>query len=500
MLAACSGDGPTVPVVPEPDPDPDEVAIPAITREFRGLWIATVANIDWPSRSGLSVAAQQAELLTILNRAQELRLNAVLLQVRAAGDAMYSSNLEPWSRSLTGVQGTAPGWDPLTFAVAEAHARGIELHAWFNPFRAGNVADTALLAPQHFARRRPDLARTYCTQRWFDPGEAEVHAHTYAVIRDVMRRYDIDAVHLDDFFYPYPDSRCAGLQFPDSATYARYQAQGGTLSRNDWRRDNVNRFVQQLQREVRAESPTVRVGISPFGIWRPGSPTGVVGLDAYASIFADSRLWFTSGWVDYLAPQLYWSRSASGQSFTALLDWWSQQNTQRRHLWPGLAAYRVADGSSSAYVAGEIEGQVAAMRARSGSAGGPSGTILYNTTSVVSNRGGLGTLLETSVNTTGAVVPATTWLDATRPAAPAYSVSAPVSGVRTVSITGTAPANTRWWLVRWRDGTTWRSRQVPASVRLINVPPALDGQPVRVIVVNALSHAGVESAPSRWTP
>ncbi len=474
--------------------------VPAIDREFRGLWIATVANIDWPSRSGLSTANQQSELIAILDRAQTLKLNAVILQVRPAGDALYSSNIEPWTRSLTGTQGGSPGWDPLTFAVEQAHARGIELHAWFNPFRAGNLSDSLSLASNHFSRQRPDLTRPYCTQRWFDPGEPEVHAHTYRVIRDVVTRYDIDAVHLDDFFYPYPDSRCAGLQFPDSAVYARFVAGGGTMSRDDWRRDNVNRFVQQLQQEVRQVDPTVKVGISPFGIWRPGTPPGIVGLDAYGSIFADSRLWLNRGWIDYLSPQLYWSLSSTGQNFTALLDWWTQQNTQQRHLWPGLASYRVADGSSSAFAATEIQGQVTATRQRANATGGPTGTILYNTTSVMQNRGGLSTLLESSVNVNDAVVPASPWLDATVPAAPTFTVasSSSATGTRQIAIAADASGRARWWLVRWRDGTRWRSRVMRSALSGVSVPGDSNGQPVRVIVVHALSASGVASSPTTW--
>ncbi len=504
LTAACRGDAPTAPIDnggPGGGGGSGNVVVPDIPREFRGLWIATVANIDWPSRSGLAVEAQQAELLAILDRAQALRLNAVLLQVRAAGDALYMSNLEPWSRALTGTQGANPGWDPLAYAVTQAHARGIELHAWFNPFRAGNLSDSLQRSPTHFSRTRPDLARAYCTQRWFDPGEADVHTHTFAVIRDVVRRYDIDAVHLDDYFYPYPDARCAGLPFPDSVTYARYVAQGGALTRNDWRRDNVNRFVEQLQREVRRESPTVRVGISPFGIWRPGTPPGIVGLDSYASIFADSRLWLNRGWVDYLSPQLYWARNSSGQPFNTLLDWWMTQNTMQRHLWPGLAAYRVADGTGSAYVASEIEGQIVSTRARVSAAGGPSGAILYNTTSVMQNRGGLATLLAASVYASDAVVPATPWLDASQPVAPVFTVgAASAAGARTVRVTSAPDPVVRWWLVRWRDGTTWRSRVLPIATNTINIPAGNASQPTSAVAVYAISRTGVASAPTLWTP
>lgn len=490
-LAACA-DAPTAPVVPAPPSVPIDTGVPAIPREFRGLWIATVANIDWPSRSTLSREAQQSELVAILDRARTIGVNAIILQVRAAGDALYPSSLEPWSRSLSGTQGVDPGWDPVAFAIEQARARGLEFHAWFNPFRAGNLSDSLARSIEHLARRRPDLVRPFCTQLWFDPGERDVQDHALAVIADVVRRYDIDAVHLDDYFYPYPDSRCLGLSFPDSAGYARYVQGGGALGRDDWRRDNVNRFVEALRPTVHAIAPHVRVGISPFGIWRPGTPPGITGLDSYASIYADSQWWLSRGWVDYFAPQLYWARSSAGQPFNTLLDWWISRNTMQRHLWPGLAAYRVADGTSSAFQADEIQGQIASTRARVSAAGGPTGTILYNTTVVMQNRGGLSTLLQTTVNPTASVVPATPWLGAAAPAAP-VARSAPLGTGRELRLdppVGTAP---RWWLVRWRDGNAWRLRQLPASQRTLPWPSITGGGLVPELVVEALSPTGVAS-------
>jgi len=498
-LAGCgSTSAPTAPVPPviaTPTPPQTALTVPAIAREFRGLWIATVANIDWPSRSDLTVNAQQGELGLILDVAQNAGLNAVVLQVRAAGDALYASPHEPWARVLTGTQGTNPGYDPLAYAVTQARLRGLEVHAWFNPFRAANLADTSRLAPQHFAKRRPDLTRPYCTQLFFDPAEPDVRDQAILVMLDVLRRYDIDAVHMDDFFYPYPDTRCPGLDFPDSAGYARYRGAGGALTRGDWRRDNVNRFVERLYREVRAVSPTARVGISPFGIWRPGNPVGITGLDAYASIYADSRLWLQRGWVDYLAPQLYWSLASIGQNFTSLISWWGLQNTQRRHLWPGLASYRVNDGSASPYVASEIPAQIQVARGQAALAGGATGVVLYNTTSVRTNRGGLTTLLSEGVFATPAIPPASPWLDAVSPAAPTFAVSA-AAGVLQVTMTPGRDDTLSWWLVRWRVNGTWRQRQVLASTRTFDVPAAgVDG-----IVVNAIDRTGNASADVIWRP
>lgn len=486
VLAAACSDGPTGPGAPA------ALTVPPIAREFRGMWIATVANIDWPSAAGLAPAQQRFEMRQLLGVAQGRGLNAVVLQVRAAGDALHPSTLEPWSRALTGTQGADPGYDPLAYALAEAHARGLELHAWFNPFRAGNASDTASLAASHLARRRPDLVRTHCTQRWFDPGEPEVQDHAIAVILDVLRRYDVDAVHLDDFFYPYPDSRCPGLDFADSATYARYVDAGGTLARADWRRDNVDRFVQRLYTEVRAVSATARVGISPFGIWRPGNPAGVSGLDAFASIYADSRRWLRNGWLDYLAPQLYWSIASTGQGFGALIGWWREQNVQRRHLWPGLAAYRVSDGTGSAFSPGEIGSQIAIAREESRQSGGATGVILYNASSVRTDRSAFMTGIANGPFADGALPPATTWLDAGPPPAPGVTV-VESQGELDVVITG---SDARWWLVRWRTRGRWSQRLLPASQRTF----VTDASGVDAVVVNAIDRVGNASEDARWRP
>jgi uncharacterized lipoprotein YddW (UPF0748 family) len=296
---------------------------PALPREFRGAWVASVGNIDWPSKAGLTTQQQQAELLALLDKAVALRLNAIVLQVRPGCDALYASKLEPWSEYLTGTMGRAPepSYDPLAFAVTEAHRRGLELHAWFNPFRARHAAAKSPAASNHISKTRPELVRKYGALLWLDPGEAAVHEHSLRVILDVTRRYDVDGVHLDDYFYPYPEKTAAKqvVPFPDDASWRKYQKSGGKLARDDWRRDNVNRFVQRLYASVKAEKPWVKVGISPFGIWKPGNPPGVRGMDATQEIFADALKWFHAGWVDYFAPQLYWSIDAPEQSFPALL-------------------------------------------------------------------------------------------------------------------------------------------------------------------------------------
>lgn len=456
-------------------PPAQDTVVPPLTIEFRGLWIATVANIDWPSRAGLGADEQKAELIAILDRAAQIGMNAIILHVRPAADALYRSSLEPWGAMLTGTQGADPGYDPLQFAIDAAHARGLELHAWINPFRAGNSRDTLKLAATHVWNTKRNLVRVYGTNLWLDPGEPAAQQHSMNVIRDIVTRYDIDAIHADDYFYPYPQGT---LTFDDDTTYAQY---GGGMTRADWRRANIDRFVERLYKEVHAIKPTVRVGISPFGIWRPGNPPGVNGLDAYASIYADARKWLQEGWVDYLAPQLYWAISAPQQSFPALLDWWLAQNVKGRHVWPGLAAYRVQDGTASAFTLQEIPSQIQTARARNAS-----GHALYNTTALFKrNSGQLSTLLDTDVYTDRSIVAPATWLDNTPPAMPTVTL-----GTSEATIGGAA-ADTRWWIIRKKTSSGWVVQQQFVTNRTI----PLDSSVTR-IVVNAADAAMNLSPPA----
>jgi uncharacterized lipoprotein YddW (UPF0748 family) len=320
-------------------PSPPQIP-PLPDREFRGAWIAVVSNIDWPSKPGLSTEEQKRELRSLIQAAADLRLNAIFFQIRPACDAVYRSTTEPWTEFLNGEMGKAPAgyFDPLQFAIQEAHARGIELHAWFNPYRAGFVGKK--VSSKHIRRTQPNLVRTYGSYYWLDPGETAVQNHTTKVILDVVRRYDIDGVHLDDYFYPYPDAKAG--DFPDQPSWNRYRSAGGKLERADWRRENVNKLVRRLQTEIAKEKAWVTFGISPFGIWRPGFPPQIKGLDAYDGVYADARLWLAKGWVDYLSPQLYWPISAREQSYPVLLKWWQQQSSAGVPVWPGGALSNVA--------------------------------------------------------------------------------------------------------------------------------------------------------------
>ena len=352
-------------------------------REFRGAWVATVYNLDWPSSPGLPAGTQKAQLRALLDRAVELKLNAILLQVRPASDALYASTKEPWSEFLSGKAGVSPGYDPLEFAVAEAHTRGLELHAWVNPFRAA-ISASAKLPANHVATKHPEWVRRFGKQLWIDPGEPAARDYVISVITDIVRRYAVDGIHLDDYFYPYP-LKPGQATFPDDSSWDRYGRKSG-LSRADWRRDNINDFVRSMYRAVKATRSKARVGISPFGIWRPGVPaTTSAGLDAYGQLFADSRKWVAQGWVDYLAPQLYWSIQPAEQSFPVLLDWWRAQS-HGIPIWPGLATERIG----SKRPAREITEQIELTRRGTSSPG----QIHWNMKALMRNQGGIDDLLK----------------------------------------------------------------------------------------------------------
>lgn len=455
---------------------------PRLAQEFRGAWIASAGNIDWPSKPGLSADQQKDELIGLLDRAAQLRLNAIFFQVRPACDALYSSELEPWSIFLSGKIGQPPGYDPLAFAIEQAHARGLELHAWFNPYRAGYTAWKEIPS-NHIIKAKPHLVRRYASFYWLDPGETEVQDHTTRVILDVVRRYNIDGVHLDDYFYPYPEKRQDGkfLEFPDNPSWSKYRTGGGHLARNDWRRDSVNQLVQRLHREVKQEKPWVAFGVSPFGIWRPGYPAQVKGLDAYEAIYADARLWLTSGWVDYLAPQLYWPIDPPEQSFTALLHWWHEQNARKIPIWPGGSVARVGTKVSGH----EILRQVQHARATA-----TPGYIHWNLSSLVRNKDRVGDRLRDELYGQPALVP---------PSAPGAAILAkPILTVQGAPnsdrlITWTIPPNEQvaFWVLQVKSKGAWHTQILPVGVN--SYPMRKGGAAPEVIAVSALNRYRVLS-------
>ena len=476
---------------------------PPVRREFRGVWVATVDNIDWPSEPGLTTAQQKAELTAIFDRAQQLNLNAVIFQVRPSADALYESQLEPWSSFLTGRMGRAPDplWDPLAFAVREAHARGLELHAWFNPFRARYPGDDGPAARSHVSRRRPDLVHQYGHYQWIDPGSAQARATAIRVILDVVERYDVDGVHIDDTFYPYPVTRRGrDVPFPDAATYRAYRKGGGTMSVDDWRRHNVDLFVQQLYEAVKRTKPWVAVGISPFGIWRPGNPPSVQGFDAYAKLFADSRKWLAKGWVDYLAPQLYWPIAQTGQSYPDLLSWWVQQNDKGRNLWVGNYAARVAgtQGSAPPWPASEIIDQIRLTREEPGA----TGDIFFSMGALMSDPDSLNERLLAGPYATPALVPGFPWLGKGSPPPPAVTLVPQADGPGTVvRIEAGGDRRPRQWVVQARVDGTWHTAIIAGSATSYTLDGGLgNADAVSVIAVDRVGNASVPAVVVRGRP
>lgn len=294
--------------------------------EMRGVWVATVANIDWPSKPGLKVKEQKAEVMEIVSNCKALGLNAIFLQVRPAADVLYVSKLEPWSKVLTGEAGKDPKYDPLAYWVEEAHKNGLELHAWINPYRA-SMGQSDNLPPNHPYYVHTDMFVEYANRLYFNPGHPQASEHINAVVKELVQNYEIDGVHMDDYFYPYP---VKDLVFPDSACYEHYGSDTFDDIR-DWRRDNVNQTIYSLNKTIKATKPWVQFGISPFGVWRNKSedPRGsdtMAGTSNYDGLYADVLTWMENGWIDYVAPQLYWETTHPVANYEVLAAWWNDNH------------------------------------------------------------------------------------------------------------------------------------------------------------------------------
>jgi len=500
FLSACT----TQPTVSEPAPA--ELPPPA-PREFRAAWVSTVANIDWPSKPGLPAAVQQQEALAILDRALALNLNAIVLQVRPAADAIYPSKIEPWTEYLTGAQGKppVPMYDPLAFWVKEAHARGLELHAWFNPYRARHDNARSPAAPNHITNTNPSAVKRYGKFMWMDPGEEAASKQTMDVILDVVRRYDIDGVHIDDYFYPYPieapdvagnaqaldgkPTAKAELDFPDGPAWERYLLGGGKLDRASWRRDNVNRLIEAMYKGIHREKSWVRFGISPFGLGRPDRrPPGIAGFSQYDKLYADAELWLEKGWLDYFTPQLYWPVRQSAQSYPVLLDYWIAQNPLGRHMWPGLFTSRIgAPAPTVNYEPQEIVEQIALTRQRP-QAGGH---VHFSMVALSQNRKGISDQLRASTYQGQALVPATPWLKSEGPGTPLVAATRAKDGIALRLKAGRATARYAVWA---RHGGQWRFTVVPAARVDWTVPDDARLGPAEQVVVSAIDRLGNEGA------
>jgi len=463
---------------------------PPAPREFRGVWVATIDHIDWPPKDVFSTEKQQEALINILDRAQQLHLNAIILQVRPMGDALYKSRFEPWSEWLTGSQGTptSPEWDPLEFAVREAHQRGLELHAWFNPYRVWHPAAKGRPASNYLGYTHPRWVKSYGKFEWLDPGEKGVQDWVQNVILDVVRRYDIDGVHIDDYFYPYP---VAGVSFPDDSSYGVYTAAGGTLERADWRRHNVDEFVSSLYKKIKTSKSWVKFGISPFGIYRPGIPKGIeAGIDQYNGLYADPVKWLANGWCDYMSPQLYWPINQKPQSFPVLAHWWASQNPLGRHLWIGHFASQIGK-----WPAEEIIDQIGITK----TIPTENGNVLYSAAPLMKNSRDIDELLTSGPYAYPALTPASPWLKSTAPSPPGISVSQTTEGA-VVKVDGKSKDTYRWAMYVRRDGH-WRFiRTYPASQSEIVVSPRAYRSGLEAIAISALDRFGNESRAAVCNP
>ena len=379
-------------------------------REFRAAWVATVSNIDWPSNKNLTTTQQKAEAIAILDKHKQSNINAILLQVRPSCDAFYQGGLEPLSEYLVGVQGgnLSSYYDPLQFWIDEAHKRGMELHAWFNPYRSV-VSSTSSVHSSHISKTQPSWNITYGASPYklLDPGIPAVQNYSASVIIDVVRRFNIDGVHFDDYFYPY-----GGMTSQDSATYANYK--GSVTVIGDWRRNNVNKFIAMVYDSIKAIKPWVKFGISPFGIWKSGTPTGVSGLSAYSDIFCDAVNWLQNKKVDYITPQMYWVVGGA-QDYSKLMPWWNTQ-LNGRHLYSGNAVYRVATSANggSDWPATEIQNQIELNRVGSRALG----FVAFSSKSITNNWKGIQDSLRANQFKYPALPPAMSWLDNVAPLAP----------------------------------------------------------------------------------
>jgi len=384
-------------------------------REFRGVWVATVVNIDWPTQGHLSVEQQKQDLITILDADQRIGINAIMLQVRPAADAFYAKSLEPWSKWLTGQQGVGPSanFDPLQFAIEECHKRGMELHAWFNPYRATFDSNFKSLCQCHITNQQPSWFFTYGGIKLFDPGIPQVRDYIVKVILNVVDNYDIDGVHMDDYFYPY---KIDGQQIKDAQTFKTY---GGDFADiNDWRRNNVDQLIKMLGDSIHDHKYYIKFGISPFGIWanKGHNPAGsdTHGLETYYELYADARKWMKEGWIDYVVPQLYRPTNDRLMDYGKLVDWWSD-NTYGHHLYIGHAAYRALEPKSRAFQNPyELPNQIKYLRNNMR----VEGSVFFSANSLMHNAYGFTDTLRKNYYRYPALPPVMLWLDSLPPNAP----------------------------------------------------------------------------------
>ncbi len=435
---------------------------PKAQREFRGVWVATVNNTDWPSRIDLTTDEQKKEAVELLDLLKNNNFNAVILQVRPQCDALYKSDLEPWSYFLTGKQGTAPSpfYDPLQFWIEEAHKRGLELHAWINPYRAHHVKGGEV-SEYSVVKKHPDwVVHLKAGYWWLDPGKKEVQDYSYNVVMDITKRYDIDGIHFDDYFYPYP-SYNNNEDFPDDQSWQEYINKGGKLSREDWRRENINKFIERVYEGIKKIKPMVKFGLSPFGIWRPGHPASIEGFDQYEKIYSDAKLWINNGWVDYWAPQLYWKISSLHQSYPIILGWWENQNKLNRHFWPGIYIVRQNNDPNIT----EVTNQIMVTR---GMLPDSPGNIHYSI-SALEDSPELAAALSNGPYKQQALVPSTPWFHGSVPDSPAVKTTIENDSVK-ITWDNKSNDNIFKWVIYFKYDGKWDYKIVASDINSYTAP------------------------------
>ncbi|GGB11259.1 family 10 glycosylhydrolase [Puia dinghuensis] len=387
--------------------------------EFRAAWVASVDNIDWPSKKGLPVDSQKVEFTRLLDMHKRDGLNAVVVQIRPAADAFFPSPYEPWSEWLTGVQGLAPSpyYDPLSFMIEEAHRRGMEFHAWCNPYRAVKSIGRSSVAADHITRQHPDWFVRFENTLYFDPGNKEVQQYVTKVIRDIVHRYDIDALHFDDYFYPYDivEGGGKGKDFPDNKTYALY---GGGMSKGDWRRSNVDSVILMISRAIKEEKPYCKFGISPFAIWRnrsqdPDGSDTQGGVTDYDNLYANIELWLKQGWIDYVVPQIYFDFDHPRAPYGALLDWWAH-HSYGKQCYIGLGIYKAFERIAAWHDPTQLPRQIQALRTY------PTvqGAVYFSSSSFDTDPFGWCDSLQNNYYSYPALIPPMPWIDSTKPHEP----------------------------------------------------------------------------------
>lgn len=460
--------------------------LPEVKREFRAAWVVTVANINWPSKRNLSPEEQKSEALFLLDLLKSANFNAVVFQVRPSADAFYESCFEPWSYFLAGETGQYPSpyYDPLQFWIEEAHNRGMELHVWLNPYRVHHLSGGSVHKESMVHKSSDHIVRLKNGMYWFDPANSKTQDHVSNVVRDIVSRYDIDAVHFDDYFYPYA-SYNKGEDFPDNESWNRYQKSGGDLSRPNWRRSQVNQFIERIHKEIKKEKPHVKFGISPFGIWKPGYPEGVAGTSQYDELYADAKLWLNKGWIDYFAPQLYWPINAPKQSFKDLLEWWKSENTHNRHLWPGLNTVEVRSPDRPQEIVNQLkiinevldENQVGA---------------LHYSIAGLTNSPKMVSALKNGPYKEQALVPKSPWIVAEKIATPSLEVVDEGNAVRAYW-SAQAESKVFQWVLYLNYGNVWETKILSKDLTFVHLPKIKKGKKLQVVALKAIDRLGNES-------